>query len=107
MMTTENGWKVEQYHGAKLMVRAERRQQENAELVGHGDAWDFTVVVADPTASAAEAEADLSHAVKSDRDVFYSTQVIAEQMGFIKGRELVEHRADPLDKQGEHGKSTL
>jgi hypothetical protein len=105
MMTTENGWKVEQYHGAKLMVRAELRQKENAEIVGHGDAWDFTVVVADPSASAAEV--DLGHAVKSDRDVFYSTQVIAEQMGFIKGRELVEHRADPLEKQGEHGKSTL
>ena len=107
MMSTENGWKVEEYHGAKIMVRAQLRQQENAEIVGHGHEWDFTVAVTDLDAMPPDVEAVTGHAVKSDRDVFYSTQVIAEQMGFIKGRELVEHRANPQEKLGEHGKSAL
>ena len=105
MMSTENGWKVEDYHGAKLMVRAQLRQQENAEIVGHGHEWDFRVAVTNFNATPAETEAQIGHAVKSDPDVFYSTQVIAEQMGFIKGRELIEHRANTQEKLGEHGKS--
>lgn len=106
-MTNEDGWKVEQYHGAKLMVRAQLRQHENRDIAGHGDQWDFTVAVTDLDATPASVEANIAHAFKSDPDVFYSTQVIAEQMGFIKGRELAEHRAAPLDKRGEHGSSAL
>lgn len=91
MMTEENGWKTEEYHGAKLMVRAQRRQKDNEALDGHGHEWDFSVIVAD--AQAQSSMADEGHAVKSDPNVFYSTQAIAEHMGFIRGREMVEHRA--------------
>ena len=91
MMTDENGWKAEEYHGAKLMVRAQRRQQENKALDGHGQEWDFSVIVAG--AEVLASMADEGHAVKSDPNVFYSTQAIAEHMGFIRGREMVEHRA--------------
>jgi hypothetical protein len=139
MMQEENGWKTEQYHCAKIMVKAQLRGQQanaggeeasrqagqqnsqqagqpsdqqagqpnNPALDGHGLAWDFLVSVGDASAVPDADTGDAQHATRSDHNIFYSTQVIAEQMGFIKGRELVEHRADPLDKQGEHGKSTL
>ncbi len=88
MMQTEGSWKTETYHGAKLMVRAQLRQQENPALAGHGQEWDFCVRI-DAMQAPDAADAGV---VKSDPNVFYSTQVIAEQMGFIKARELVDHR---------------
>ncbi len=124
-MEEENGWKTEQYHGAKIMVKAQLRAQDNPALDGHGHAWDFLVSVAGEGAVPQAETGDAQHAVRSDRSVFYSTQVIAEQMGFIKGRELVDHRhpttpnpnaaaqategvydANASDR-GEHGKSVL
>ena len=140
MMREENGWKVEDYHGATIKVRAQQRKQENPALHGHGHEWDFMVAIDDAgtraggslTAPASVQNGALAtdaaaHAntIRSDQNVFYSTEVIAEQMGFIKARELVDHRkpttpspnagaqatdgnysANAADK-GEHGKSTL
>lgn len=106
-MTEENGWKTEEYHGAKLMVRAQLRQQENAALDGHGHEWDYLLLIAEAGAEATKALAGDGHAIKSDPDVFYSTQVIAEQMGFIRGRELVEHWAGATRVNPEKDSSAL
>ena len=142
MMREENGWKVEDYHGATIKVRAQQRKQENPALDGHGHEWDFQVAIDDDGTRAggsliaaspasvcngalATGTAADANIIRSDQNVFYSTEVIAEQMGFIKARELVDHRksttpspnagaqatdgnysANATDK-GEHGKSTL
>ena len=109
MMREENGWKVEDYHGATIKVRAQQRKQENPALDGHGHEWDFLVAINDAGTSAggsmnAAAPASVqngalatgtaadANTIRSDQNVFYSTEVIAEQMGFIKARELVDHR---------------
>ena len=125
MMQQEDNWKTEQYHGAKIMVMAQIRQEDNPALDGHGQAWDYLVSIGDENTTAQAPSVDAQHTVRSDHNVFYSTQVIAEQMGFIKGRELVDHRhpttpnpnaaAQATDgtysvnagDRGEHGKSAL
>lgn len=125
MMQQEGNWKTEQYHGAKIMVKAQIRQEDNPALDGHGQAWDYLVSIGDENATAQASPPDTKHTVRSDHNVFYSTQVIAEQMGFIRGRELVDHRhpttpnpnaaAQATDgmysandsDQGEHRKSAL
>ena len=125
MMQQEQDWKTEQYHGAKIMVKATLREQENPALDGHGQAWDYLVSIGEENATPQSDSSDAQHAVQSDRNVFYSTQVIAEQMGFIKGRELVDHRQPAVptpnaaaqqtdgnytanaSDRGEHGNSTL
>lgn len=125
MMQEEQGWKTEQYHGAKIMVKAQMREQENPALDGHGLAWDYIVSIGGEADMPGPDTADAKNATRSDRNIFYSTQVIAEQMGFIKGRELVDHRqpttpnpnaaaqatdglynANASDR-GEHGNSVL
>jgi hypothetical protein len=79
-------WKSEEYHGKQMHVCARLRAHENAALTGHGHQWDFTVKITEkdggPT-TPASATAD------SDPDLAYSTQAIAEDMGFLRGRELI------------------
>ena len=85
-------WKTEEYHGKQLHVLAELRAVENEALPGHGHQWTFTVKITDqglgpmaePIASA-----------ESDPGLFYSTQAVAEGMGFLKGRELIEGTPGP------------
>ena len=92
MMQQEDNWKTEQYHGAKIMVMAQIRQEDNPALDGHGHAWDYLVRIGDENTTAQAASADARPVIRSDPNMFYSTQVIAEQMAFIRGRELVDHR---------------
>jgi hypothetical protein len=80
-------WKTQEYHGKHIHVCAIRRTKENEELSGHGQQWDFKVRITDngagPTAhECANAE--------SDPGTFYSTQTVTEDLGFVRGRELVE-----------------
>jgi hypothetical protein len=80
-------WKTQDYHGKRIHVCAVRRIVENEVLSGHGQQWDFKVKITDngtgPTAHEfASAE--------SDPKRFYSTQTITEDLGFVRGRELVE-----------------
>lgn len=80
-------WKTLEYHGKQIHVSTAPRVCEDKELQGHGQQWDFKVSVTDsgigptgtPWASA-----------QSDPKSFYSTQAITEDLGFAKGRELVD-----------------
>lgn len=73
------GWKTEEYHGRQMRVCASLRTPENEALAGHGQQWTFTVMIDDKGASAT-----------SDAGFFYSTQAVAEDMGFLRGRELID-----------------
>ena len=89
-MDDNSQWKTEEYHNHDMHVLARRRPVENPDLPGHGDQWDFTVKV---TSRGAGPDAADAETVRSDPNVFYSTQAIAENMGFLKGREIIEGRA--------------
>jgi hypothetical protein len=89
-MNPDGQWKTEQYHGHDMHVMAQRRAHENPDLPGHGDQWDFVLKV---TAGGAGPDSPNAETVRSDTGIFYSTQAIAENMGFLKGREIIEGRA--------------
>jgi hypothetical protein len=84
---SESQWKTLEYHGKQIHVSTAPRVCEDKELQGHGQQWDFKVRITDsgvgpagkPWASA-----------ESDPEMFYSTQAITEDLGFAKGRELVD-----------------
>ena len=80
-------WKTREYHGKQIHVCTELRVDENEALPGHGQQWDFKVRVTDrgtgPTAR------ECASAV-SYPESFYSTQAVTEDLGFTRGRELVE-----------------
>jgi hypothetical protein len=80
-------WKTQEYHGKQIHVCTARRVNENEELLGHGQQWDFKVRITENGAGPAAHE---RASAESDPDSFYSTQAIAEDLGFTKGRELVE-----------------
>lgn len=80
-------WATQEYHGKQIHVCTALRVQENAELSGHGQQWRFKVWV---TAQDAAPGADQCASAESDVDTFYSTQSIAEDLGFVRGRELVD-----------------
>lgn len=82
-----SGWKTEEYHGKQMHVCAAPRVPENAALAGHGRQWTFTVRITGIGAGPAD---DKGASATSDPDMFYSTQAIAEDMGFLRGRELIE-----------------
>jgi hypothetical protein len=88
-MTPDAQWKTEEYHGHDMHVMAQRRAHENPDLPGHGGQWDFVLKVTQGGAGTDAAEAET---VRSDTAIFYSTQAIAENMGFLKGREIIEGR---------------
>lgn len=79
-------WKTVQYHGKHIHVCAVPRADENEALSGHAQQWEFMVKI---TANASVPLAEESESVRSDPALAYSTQAIAEDMGFIKGRELI------------------
>lgn len=79
------GWKTEEYHGMQMHVCAEPRVPENVALSGHGVQWRFTVRITGPGPTDSQ-----DAGATSDPDLFYSTQAIAEAMGFLRGRELIE-----------------
>lgn len=85
--TEQQGWITEEYHGKQIHVCATPRAEENETLVGHGQQWGFMVNI---TETGAGAMSDTVMRAQSDPDLFYSTQAIAEEMGFIKGRELID-----------------
>ena len=80
-------WKTQEYHGKHIHVCAVRRSTENDALSGHGQQWDFKVRVTDNGAGPTAHECARA---ESDPESFYSTQTITEDLGFTKGRELVE-----------------
>lgn len=80
-------WKTEEYRGKRICVRVDPRAVENQTLSGHGQQWAFAVKIIDIDAGPMS-EPDAS--ATSDLELFYSTQAIAEDMGFLKGRELIE-----------------
>ena len=83
----QTGWKTEEYHGRQMHVCAEQRAVENTELAGHGQQWSFTVRISETGVGAKD---DKGASATSDPELFYSTQAVAEDMGFIRGRELIE-----------------
>lgn len=83
----QTGWRTEEYHGKQMHVCAESRVPENAALAGHGLQWSFTVRI---TGIGAGATDDKGPSATSDPGLFYSTQAVAEDMGFLRGRELIE-----------------
>jgi hypothetical protein len=84
---TQPIWKSEDYKGKKMHVCTQRRVHENAALVGHGEQWSFTVKITDQSNSPMPYK---SASAASDPELFYTTQAIAEDMGFLKGRELID-----------------
>jgi hypothetical protein len=97
-------WKTEEYHQHDMHVLAQHRAIENPELPGHGAQWDFTVKV---TPHGVAHEAGEAETVRSDPNIFYSTQAIAENMGFLKGREIIDGRVKAGDSAAGHGGQTL
>lgn len=88
--TPENSqptWKCEDYKGKQMHVCTQRRSHENASLSGHGDQWAFTVKITDQSNSPMPYK---NASAKSDPSLLYSTQAIAEDMGFLRGRELID-----------------
>ncbi|MDP3032001.1 MAG: hypothetical protein Q8N33_07975 [Rhodocyclaceae bacterium] len=83
----QTGWKTAEYHGKQMHVCAELRAPENEELAGHGQQWTFTVKIGEKGTGSMD---DKGASAKSDPGLFYSTQAIAEDMGFLRGRELIE-----------------
>lgn len=81
------GWKTEEYHGKQIHVCAEPRVPENEVLAGHGLQWRFTVRITGIGTGPTE---DIAASATSDPELYYSTQAIAEDMGFLRGRELIE-----------------
>ena len=81
------GWKTEEYHGKQMHVCAAPRVPENAVLAGHGQQWTFTVKI---TGISAGTMHDEALSARSVPELFYSTQAVAEDMGFLRGRELIE-----------------
>jgi hypothetical protein len=80
-------WKTQEYHGKQIHVCTAPRVHENEELPGHGQQWDFKVRITD---SGAGPTAHECASAASDPASFYSTQAVTEDLGFTKGRELVE-----------------
>ena len=80
-------WKTHEYHGKQIHVCTLQRINDNNELSGHGQQWDFKVRITDNGAGPTDHECAIA---ESDPESLYSTQSIAEELGFIRGRELVE-----------------
>ena len=80
-------WKTQEYRGKHIHVCAVRRINENEELSGHGQQWDFKVRITD---NGADPMAHECASAESDPESFYSTQTITEDLGFTRGRELIE-----------------
>jgi len=80
-------WKTQEYHGKQIHVRTARRISETQDLSGHGHQWDFRVRI---TEKGAGPTANECASAESDPASFYSTQAVTEDLGFVKGRELVE-----------------
>lgn len=103
-MNDQSLWKTEEYHDHDMHVCAQQRVVENPDLPGHGAQWDFTVKV---TSHGAGPDSNEAETARSDPDIFYSTQAIAENMGFLKGREMIEGRVARSIGDSEYGGTTL
>lgn len=103
-MNDNSQWKIEEYRGYDMHVFAQHRAVENQNLPGHGIQWDFTVRI---VPHGVAPDADQADTATSDPDIFYSTQAIAENMGFLKGRELIDGRAVTGADKTEHGSRVL
>ena len=103
-MDQNSQWKTEEYHNHDMHVLAQHRAVENPDLPGHGGQWDFTVRVTRHGEGPDSANAET---VRSDPAIFYSTQAIAENMGFLKGREIIEGRVSAGAGSADPGGQTL
>ena len=83
----QKDWKIQEYHGKQMHVCTTQRSNENEELSGHGEQWDFKVRITDNGAGSTAHE---YASADSDPESFYSTQSVTEDLGFTRGRELVE-----------------
>lgn len=92
-MEKAQNWKTEEYHGYDMHVCSTARTAENEELAGHGAQWDFVLKVT----LHGEDPSDSEETARSDNDTYYSTQSIAENMGFLKGREVIDGLAGRRD----------
>lgn len=82
-------WKTESYHDHDMHVCTERLINHNPSLSGHGNEWTFTVTISTRGPDAQRVELV---GAKADLGLFYASQAIAEGMGFLRGRELIEGR---------------
>jgi hypothetical protein len=82
-------WKTESYHDHEMHVCTERLTSSGEAPSGHGNQWAFTVKVSLPGTDALDEELV---SAKSDAGLFYGSQAIAEGMGFLRGRELIDAR---------------
>ncbi len=103
-MTEELSWKTEEYQDHAMHVQATHRAVENPDLPGYGAQWDFTVKV---TAVRSRPESNDAETARSDPGIFYSTQAIAENMGFLKGREMIDGRDARSAGEDEYGSKAV
>jgi hypothetical protein len=80
-------WKTQEYRGKQVHVCAALRVNRNEALPGHGQQWDFKVRITENGAGPAAHEIA---SAESDPESFYSTQAVTEDLGFTKGRGLVD-----------------
>ena len=89
-MTDTARWKTEEYHGYDLHVCSQRRAVRASEAAGADDPgghWDYTLRI---TPHGIAGDADEAIEARSGPDSSYGTQAIAESMGFLKGREMID-----------------
>jgi hypothetical protein len=89
-MDDDSQWKTEEYHDHDMHVLASYRGNENPALPGPGAQWDFTLHV---TPRRSTPDSPGAETARSDPESFYPTQAMAENMGFLKGRDMIEGRA--------------
>lgn len=80
-------WKSEAYRGKQMHVCAKRRPRGIGAPADGERQWDFTINITQPDGGPT---APASASAQSDPDLAYSTRAIAENMGFQRGRELIE-----------------
>lgn len=84
---TQPTWKCLDYKGKQMHVCTQRSSHENASLSGHGEQWVFSVKITPQSNRPMPYE---KSSATSNPDLFYTTQAIAEDMGFLRGRELID-----------------
>lgn len=80
-------WRTEDYRGKQIHVCAKLRPPQNDAYSGEDFQWAFTVKITEPNLRLLTTK---SSTADSDPGLLYLTQAIAEDMGFAKGRELIE-----------------
>lgn len=101
-MTEAARWKTEEYNGYDLHVCSQRRAVDSSGAAGAealGEHWDYILRI---TPQGIAGDADEAIEARSDPDQGYGTRAIAESMGFLKGREMIDSLIPYFGSAGDH-----